>query len=520
MPSVERGGSLAFLFDNSESLIATYGPPYPITVWNHVMKVLVINEPFLKGFNRTQRWAARTRGRVLRPPDWLAYATAVLERGGVDAKLFDFPAADWGKDELRQLVKREAPDFVVLDSTTPSIYSDIECAGICKEVSSAKVIMVGPHVSALPEETLREAGGSLDVVCMGEYDLTVLDVVKNFPDLNRVQGVCFQEEGHVKNTGSRPLIADLDSLPFPAWHHLDLMKYFDGSKLYPYIDIFSGRGCPHRCTFCLWPQVMHGHKVRLRSPRNVVDEMERDIALCPQVAHGGEFFFEDDTFTLVKANAIAICEEILRRGLKVRFSANARADTADEELFQLMSRAGCRQLLVGFESGNEAMLDRMNKRRTLDDARRFMELAHRFRIAVHGCFVMGIPGETAESMEATIRHSLELGLDTVQFSAAVPFPGTVYYDQCREAGWIEANHWDAWLSDGEQAPVADCPGLTKAMVSDAIDRGLKRFYLRPGYMVRFLLATQTTSDLYRKVQGAWNFFGYLLSSHRRRAGTF
>ena len=247
------------------------------------MKVLVVNEPYVKGFNRTQRWAARTRGRVLRAPDWLAYATAVLEDAGIQTRLFDFPAMDWEKDDLRRLVKTEAPDFVVLDSTTPSIYSDIDCARICKEESRAAVIMVGPHASALPEETLRLADGAVDVVCIGEYDYSVLEAVKGFTNLRDVSGICYFQDGKPTVTQPRPLIEDLDILPFPAWHHLDLMKYFDGSKLYPYIDIFSGRGCPHKCMFCLWPQVMHGRKIRLRSPNRVVDELEHDIKLCPQV---------------------------------------------------------------------------------------------------------------------------------------------------------------------------------------------------------------------------------------------
>ncbi len=304
------------------------------------MKVLLINEPYVRGFNRTQRWAARTRGRVLRAPDWLAYATAVLERDGIEAKLFDFPAMDWTKRDLENLVKAESPDFVVLDSTTPSIYSDIECAAICKKNSSAKIIMVGPHVSALPTETLQMAQGAVDVACIGEYDYTVLDVVQNFNDLSQTPGIGYLDDGKPVLNPGRPLIDDLDSLPFPAWRHLDLMKYFDGSKLYPYVDIFSGRGCPHGCSFCLWPQVMHGRKIRLRSPERVVDEMEYDIGLCPQVARGGEFFFEDDTFTAVKSNAIAICEEILSRGLKITFSVNARVDTADPELFRFLKRAG------------------------------------------------------------------------------------------------------------------------------------------------------------------------------------
>ncbi len=473
-------------------------------------KVLLINEPYVKGFNRTQRWAARTRGRVLRAPDWLAYATAVLEKAGIRARLHDFPAENLGKEDLRRLVNREQPDFVVLDSTTPSIYSDIECARLCKEESNATVIMVGPHASAVPEDTLMLADGAVDAICIGEYDLTVLDVVDNFSSLSDVHGICRMENGSPKRTAPRALIEDLDSLPFPAWHQLDLMKYFDGSKLYPYIDIFSGRGCPHRCIFCLWPQVMHGRKLRVRSPQSVVDEIEYDIAVCPRVLRG-EFFFEDDTFTMVKSNAMAICEEILKRGLKITFSVNARADTADEEMFRLLKRAGCRELLVGFESGDEHVLEQMNKKETPDDARRFMELGHRTGLDVHGCFVLGLPGETQETMDRTIRFALELGLHTVQFSAAVPFPGTDYFDYCNEHGLIKTDRWEAWLENGEQAAVVDYPGLTKTAVQEAVDRGLKQFYFRPSYMVKFLFQTRSRSDLYRKLRGAKNFFSYLLS---------
>lgn len=480
------------------------------------MTVLVINEPYVEGFNRAQRWAARTRGRVLRAPDWLAYATAVLERAGIPVKLFDFPALNWNKDDLRKLIKRELPDFVVLDSTTPSIYSDIDCARICKDESSAIVIMVGPHVSSLPEETLMLADGMVDVACVGEYDYSVLDVVTNYPRLEGVSGIWYLEKGIAKRTPERPLIKDLDSLPYPAWHHLDLMQYFDGSKLYPYIDIFSGRGCPHGCLFCLWPQVMHGRKVRLRSPIRVVDEIEHDIALCPEVIKGGEFFFEDDTFTMVKSNAMAICEEILHRGLKITFSVNARTDTADEELFRCLKRAGCRELLVGFESGDDGMLARMKKKETVADARRFMELADKTGIDVHGCFVIGFPGETEETIDKTIRFALDLGLHTVQFSGAVPFPGTGYFDYCKEHGLLKTEQWDRWLEDGEQAAVIDYPGLSTDTVKRAVDRGLKSFYFRPAYMLKFLFQSRSTSDLYRKLRGAKNFFSYLLGEKRKK----
>src|SRR3989339_263213 len=254
------------------------------------MKILVVNEPFVPGFCRPQRWAARTRGRVLRAPDWLAYATAVLEKDSHEVKLYDFPAMDWEKDKLAEITRQEKFDFAVLDSTTPSIFSDIECAKIIKENCGAKIIMVGPHVSALPEETLTESKGMVDVAAIGEYDYTVRDIVNSYPNLEGVPGIAYYKEGKPVRTTPRPLIANLDDLPFPAWHHLDLMKYFDGGKMYPYIDMISGRGCPNACIFCLWPQTMHGFKYRFRSPKNVVDEIENDIKLCPQVLNGGEFF--------------------------------------------------------------------------------------------------------------------------------------------------------------------------------------------------------------------------------------
>ncbi|MFC1514864.1 radical SAM protein [Candidatus Omnitrophota bacterium] len=477
------------------------------------MKILVINEPFVKDFCRTQRWAARTRGRVLRAPDWLAYATAVLEQEGHAVKLYDFPASGWDKRQFRKLIKEEAPDVVVLDSTTPSIYSDIECASIVKQESQAKVIMVGPHVSALSEETLATAKGVVDIACIGEYDYTLRDAVKDLADPSGVAGIAYYKDGAVIRTQDRPLIEDLDELPFPAWHHLDLLKYFDGGKLYPYIDVISGRGCPNRCLFCLWPQVMHGLKYRFRSPKNVVDELERDIALCPRVLEG-EFFFEDDTFTVDKERAILICEEILSRGLKITFSVNARADTADRRMFAMMREAGCRELLVGFESGSQSVLDNAHKNITLDQSRRFMGLAREARLKVHGCFVIGLPGETEDTAKATVDFALSLKCDTLQFSGAVPFPGTGFFSLAEEKGWLKSRRWSDWLGSGEQKGIVEYPGISEERINYYVDAGLKQFYFRPGYMIKFLLDTHSLSDLYRKCRGAWNFIGYTIASKR------
>lgn len=471
--------------------------------------VLLLNQPYVPDFCRTQRWAARTRGRVLRAPDWLAYAAAVLEKAGCRVRLIDMVADGCSPEDIKKVVAGGVYDFVVLDSTTPSIESDIACARMVKEASPAHVIMVGPHVSALPEETLLLAAGAVDVAAIGEYDYTVRDIVAGWGSLAEVAGIAFYANGSVTRTQPRPLIEDLDGLPFPAWQQLDMMKYFDGGKLYPYIDIISGRGCPNRCVFCLWPQVMHGIRYRLRSPGNVVDEMERDIALCPRVVSTGEFFFEDDTFTVNKDRAVSLCEEILRRKLKVTFSVNARVDTADKELFSLMKRAGCRELLVGFESGNQEQLRSMHKNLELERSYEFMRLAREAGLDVHGCFVIGLPGETAESARQTIEYSLRLGLTTAQFSGATPFPGTEFYRQCKERGWLKAERWSDWLKDGEQSGVVEYPGLSRSQINRLVDEGLKRFYFRPSFMVSFVLRNRSYADLYRKFRGAFNFIRYL-----------
>ncbi len=474
-------------------------------------KILIINEPFVKDFCRTQRWAARTRGRVLRAPDWLAYATAVLEEYGHNVRLLDMVADNQTKDDLRELIRKEQPDFVVLDSTTPSIYSDIECAKIIKEESPAKIIMVGPHISALPEETLILAKGAVDIACIGEYDWTVKDAIEDFSDLKNIKGIAYYQNGEAVRNENKPFVENLDELPFPAWRHLDLMKYFDGGKLYPYIDIISGRGCPNKCIFCLWPQVMHGTKYRFRSIENVVDEIEYDIKLCPQVIKGGEFFFEDDTFTVNKERAIRICEEIMRRELKITFSVNARVDTADIEMFKIMKKAGCRELLVGFESGSQDVLNKMNKNITLEQSRVFMEYAKKTNLEVHGCFVIGLPGETDDTAKETIKFALSLGLTTAQFSGAVPFPGTQFFDLCKKEGWLKTEYWPDWLETGEQSGIVEYPSITQERINYYVDAGLKKFYFRPNYMLKFLFQTRSRSDLYRKLKGAKNFFSYLFN---------
>jgi radical SAM superfamily enzyme YgiQ (UPF0313 family) len=353
----------------------------------------------------------------------------------------------------------------------------------------------------------------VDVACIGEYDYTVRDAVERFDSLNNIKGIAYFNDGNIIRNEPRPLIENLDELPYPAWHHLDLCKYFDGGKLYPYIDIISGRGCPNQCIFCLWPQVMHGTRYRFRSPANLVDEIEYDIKLCPRVLKGGEFFFEDDTLTVNKDRAIQICEEILRRNLKITFSVNARVDTADLKMFEIMKKAGCRELLVGFESGVQDILDNMNKNIRIEQSYQFMETAKKARLQVHGCFVIGLPGENDITAKETIDFALSLGCDTLQFSGAVPFPGTKFFEIAKKQGWLKTSDWSKWLGKGEQKGVVGYPSISEEKINYFVDLGLKKFYFRLSYMINFLIKTRSFSDFYRKLRGAYNFIGYNLTPH-------
>lgn len=471
------------------------------------MKILIINEPFVKDFCRCQRWPARTRGRALRAPDWLCYTAAVLKKSFIDVELYDFIANEWDKRQLQVLLTRKRPDFVVLDSTTPSIYSDIECAKIAKK-AGAKVIMVGTHASALPEETLKLSEGKIDVIAIGEFDYTVRDIIQNWANLDNVQGICYLKDEKTYFTASRPLVEDLDSIPFPAWEHLNIMKYFDAGRLYPYINIIGGRGCPYQCTFCQWPQLMFGHKYRFRSPENIVDEIEYDLRLFPKLKYG-EFYFEDDTFTINTERASMICDEVKKRGLKINWSVNARPDIYDLKLFKHMKKTGCRQFLVGFESGDQGILDNIKKGLRKEKAEEFVNKAREAGIDVHGCFVLGLPGETKETMQRTIEFALDLNLNTLQFAAAVPLPGSEYYNYCLKKGLLKAKSWNDWLDGGEQGAIVEYPGLSIEEINKSVDEGLKRFYFRLSYIFNFIIKNKNICDIYRKIRGAINFISYL-----------
>lgn len=463
----------------------------------------MLNPPYGKDFCRSARWAARSRGRVQRHPDWMLIATAVLERDGHVVKFIDGAALNLSFNQIEKEFSDFRPDLSIIHTTTPSIYNDIKYAKLAKDNGSTTVL-IGPHVSAEPYDTLKNAP-FLDAIVIGEYDDTLREIADG-RNIKEIKGIAFMEDGKIRINTSRDPV-NVEQLPFPAWHHIKPEWYRDAGKRFPFLTLISGRGCPNRCTFCRDTSVMFGRKLRLRAAEQVVDEIEYDFRLFPYIK---EIMFETDTFTASPTHVRGICEEILKRGLKITWSCNARVDM-DLSLLPLMKKAGCRMLMVGYEFGTQEALDAVNKGITLEQSKKFSEVAKRLGFVIHGCFMVGAPGETKESVLKTIRFAKSLPLDTIQFSGICPYPGTELYRWAKERGFLNAKDWKEWVNDDlEQVTLLNYPQFTKEEMDELIDRGLKEFYLRPHQILRMLWNIRSFNDAKRKFYGLTSFINYFI----------
>ncbi len=481
--------------------------------------VLVLNPPVVKDFCRSARWAARSRGRVQRHPDWLLIAVAVLEDAGFTVGFMDGDAAGLTREDVLSALRDKRPSLVVLHTTTPSIDSDLTYAAAAKELApDCRTVAVGPHVTAVPEDTLKRARGALDVLAVGEYDYTLRELASlarsgwTMKALSETPGLCFLDgEGRMVKSPPRELL-NVNDLPFPAWRHIDPRWFRDGGKRFPFITLLSGRGCFGRCTFCRDVPLLEGRRLRMRDPELVVDEIEHNLMLFPFLR---EVMFETDTFTALPAHVAGVCREMLKRNLRIPWSCNCRTDV-NLELLPLMKDAGLRMLMVGFEFGTQAALDAVRKGTTLEQSVNLAKEARRLGITVHGCFMFGAPGETRESTLKTIEFAKSLPMDTVQFSGICAYPGTEIYAQARREGHLVPGDWREWVDENwEQTTVLSYPDLSKEEIDRLIDRGLREFYLRPSQMLRMALAVRSLEDLKRKLFGFKGFIHSVVSKDAR-----
>lgn len=435
------------------------------------MRTLFLNPPSFEGFDggASSRWPASREIESYWYPVWLCYPAGML----ADSKVVDAPPH---KISIPQTVEM-ARDFelLVLFTSTPGFHVDVKMAQMMKDSNpKLKVCFVGPPVTVDPETTLRQ-NTAIDFLVRREFDYQIRDFAQGKP-LKELPGVSYRDSsGDIVHNAEGPVIENLDELPWVTKVYkrdLDFRRYNVPFLLNPFISFYSSRGCPAMCTFCLWPQTHSGHRWRLRSVEDMANECRWALDNFTGLK---EIFFDDDTFNYKKDRTIALCKELKK--LNFTWSCTSRV-TTDYETLKAMRDAGCRLMIVGYESGDQQILKNIKKGATVDMARRFTKDAHSLGLTVHGDFIVGLPGESRESIRKTIDFAKELNTETIQVSIAHPYPGTEFYDYAKKNDLIQLN---ASMTDemGHQLPNIVYPGLDRGELVDWVERFYGEYYFRP-----------------------------------------
>jgi len=442
-----------------------------------VKKTLFLNPPSYEGFDggAGSRYQAKREIRSFWYPTWLAQPAACVP----GSKLIDAPPDDLTVDDVVRMAR--GYELSIIYTSTPSLPNDVQVAETLKRSYPQMTVgFVGAHVAVKPGETLEQAP-VIDFVARKEFDFTIRDVAEGKP-FAEIDGISYRaEDGSIVHNPERPIIEEMDSLPFVVdvyKRDLTIENYAIGYLQHPYLSLYTGRGCPAQCTFCLWPQTIGGHSYRTRSPESVYEEMKLAKQLFPQVK---EFFFDDDTFTADRPRAEAIAK--LLGTLGITWSCNSRANVPYETL-KIMKDNGLRLLLTGFESGNAQILRKIKKGVMLERARRYMKDCKKLGIKVHGTFILGLPGETSDTIRETMEFACEVDPYSIQVSLAAAYPGTEFYDQAVANNWLVPD--DLVTIDGIQDFPMQYPGLSRREVFESVEKFYKKFYFRPAPIARMV----------------------------------
>jgi len=439
------------------------------------MKPLFMNPPTFDDFDggAGARYQASREVTSFWYPTWLCFPAGMIE----GSRVVDAPVQKLDLTACLEIAK--GFDMVVMYTSTPTLTIDIETARRIKEAKPGIItVLTGPHVTILPEESLKAGKGAIDIVCRGEFDYSTRELCEG-RDWEKVDGISFIRDGKTVHTPDRPPIEDLDALPFvaPVYRRdLPISEYVIPHFKSPYVSIYSSRGCPSKCIYCLWPQTFSGQRMRTRSPQNVYEEVKWIVDNIPEMR---ELSFDDDTFTANREHARQVAK--LLKPLGISWTINARAN-CDYETLKIMREAGLRHVVVGYESGNNQILQNIKKGITREQAVKFTKDCKSLGLSIHGAFIMGLPGETRETIRETIEFAKKLDLNSIQASLASPYPGTEFYTLAREQGWIAS---DDFIDDtGHQKCVINYPNLTNAEIFNSVEEFYDKFYFRPRYILR------------------------------------
>ncbi len=467
------------------------------------LRTLFLQAPSFDGFDggAGSRYQAKREIKSFWYPTWLAQPAALVE----NSRLIDAPPHKQTLADVLAIVNDF--DLAVLHTSVPSFASDVKCAEAMKAANpNLKIGMIGAKVAVDAEGSLRD-GPVIDFVARNEFDFTIKDVADE-QDWSTILGLSYRNaEGVIVHNGDRPILENMDSLPFvtPVYaRDLKIENYFIGYLKHPYISIYTGRGCKSRCTFCLWPQTVGGHRYRTRSVAHVIEEIAWAKKAFPQVK---EFFFDDDTFTDDLPRAEAIAKELGKLG--VTWSCNAKANVPYESL-KVLKEGGLRLLLVGYESGNQQILHNIKKGMRVEVAEKFTKDCHELGIAIHGTFITGLPGETLDTMAETRAWAAKINPHTVQISLAAPYPGTFLYNQAVENGWLDVEHAELVDDNGVQIAPLHYPHLSHDQIFESVETFYRSFYFRPskiGSIVSEMVRSPTMMK--RRLREGVEFFGFL-----------
>jgi hopanoid biosynthesis associated radical SAM protein HpnJ len=468
-----------------------------------MMRTLFLQAPSFEGFDggAGSRYQARREIRSFWYPTWLAQPAALVE----GSKLVDAPPHGLNLAGVTAIARDF--DLAVLHTSTPSFASDVKTIEAMKAVNpNLKAGFIGARVAVDPEGSLR-ASRAIDFVAGNEFDFTIKEVAEG-RDWDCIAGLSYRTaEGRIAHNPPRPMLESMDALPFvtPVYKRdLRIEKYFIGYLKHPYLSLYTGRGCKSRCTFCLWPQTVGGHRYRTRSVGHVVEEIAWAQKNFPQVK---EFFFDDDTFTDDLPRAEAIARELGRLG--VTWSCNAKANVPLATL-KVLRDNGLRLLLVGYETGNQQILYNIKKGMRVEFARRFTKDCHELGITIHGTFILGLPGETKETIEETIRFATEINPHTIQVSLAAPYPGTLLHRQAVENGWLDDANAELVDEHGVQLAPLSYPHLSHTEIFDAVETFYKRFYFRSGKIASIVGEMARSPEMMkRRLREGIEFFHFL-----------
>ncbi len=476
-----------------------------------MMKTLFLHPPSFDGFDggAGARYQAKREIKSFWYPTWLAQPAALVP----GSKLIDAPPARIGLPEV--LAQIGDYELCVMHTSTPSFASDVKVAQALKDTNPRlKIGFVGAKVAVQPEESLRQ-GAPIDFVARNEFDFTIKEVAEG-RELASIDGLSYRgADGTIIHNKDRAVLEDMDQLPFVTdvyKRDLRIEDYFIGYLMHPYISLYTGRGCKSHCTFCLWPQTVGGHRYRVRSPEHVAEEIRLAKKQFPQVK---EFFFDDDTFTDNLPRAEAIARELGKLG--VTWSCNAKANVPRATL-KVLKDNGLRLLLVGYESGNQQILHNIKKGMRIEVARQFTKDCHDLGIKIHGTFILGLPGETRETIEETIRFATEINPNTLQVSLAAPYPGTFLYKQAVENDWLDAAHAELVDDHGIQIAPLHYPHLSHTEIFDSVEVFYRRFYFRAPKIAAIVSEmVRSPTMMKRRLREGVEFFQFLRERHREAA---